>query len=204
MPLSYWIICTAVAPEAVRTFLILKSPRIEHKIPLSAVSCTNVNLNYLIYLYPFFKCFNFILAWHKSGDRPPAQALVDQLATGQSTPPSIPGQAEYEQGKKLFMQTRYKQALPYFEQAAASAYPPAYLYLGALYNVMIGPEDSAKSKDWYQKAEKNGHSLAEGQLYLLNEKGPAVLQESQWALGWFQKIAAKEEFLTYQALQRLK
>ena len=71
------------------------------------------------------------------------------------SPPEVPGETAYIQGLQAYHHARYHEAKVLFEEAAAQAYPAAYLWLGRLYqqNGLIGPKNEILSAQWYQKVQ---------------------------------------------------
>jgi len=105
----------------------------------------------------------------------------------------LPQVDEYKMGYDAFQLKKYKEAVSWFNKAAAKGNMEAMFNLGMIYQLGAGTEIPANEKEavgWYQKAADKGHvnSINNlGQLYL-SEEG---IQDFKLALQWFTKGADK-------------
>jgi TPR repeat protein len=105
----------------------------------------------------------------------------------------LPQVDEYKNGYDAFQLKKYKEAVSWFNKAAAKGNMEAMFNLGMIYQLGAGTEIPANEKEavgWYQKAADKGHVNSMnnlGQLYL-SEEG---IQDFKLALQWFTKGADK-------------
>ncbi len=105
----------------------------------------------------------------------------------------LPQVDEYKMGYDAFQLKKYKEAVSWFNKAAAKGNMEAMFNLGMIYQLGAGTEIPVNEKEavgWYQKAADKGHVNSMnnlGQLYL-SEEG---IQDFKLALQWFTKGADK-------------
>jgi serine/threonine protein kinase len=77
--------------------------------------------------------------------------LQPDLVKSPAMLPPHPGQEAFRTGLEFYRGSKFHEALPHFEQSAASEYPPAYLYLYLIDTFEWGVSSNmAKSDLWYQ------------------------------------------------------
>lgn len=105
----------------------------------------------------------------------------------------LPQVDEYKMGYDAFQLKKYKEAVNWFNKAAAKGSQEAMFNLGLIYQLGAGTEIPVNEKEavsWYQKAAEKGHVNSMnnlGQLYL-SEEG---IQDFKLALQWFTRGADK-------------
>ncbi len=96
------------------------------------------------------------------------------------------GEADFKTGFGHYLTSRYRQALPYLEKSIQCDYPPAYLYLGRMYEQGFGVvKDEAASKRYFQTA---GSHMA-----WFKRQTETGSPESQFYLGRFYESVEKDD-----------
>ena len=114
--------------------------------------------------------------------------------------PSHQGEQAFRTGMTLYTACQYRKALPYFEQSAASAYPPGCLYLYLIYHYGQGVSiDKAKSDlwswkvaqqaAWFKQQAEMGQAEAQLHLGLCYYSGQGVTKDLTLATMYFQRAA---------------
>lgn len=107
--------------------------------------------------------------------------------------------ALYEEGKKLYDQKKYTEAVKKLMPAAQKGHKKAQYRLGRCYDKGHGvAENNAKAFQWYSKAAAQNYHKAQYQTGRCYKKGKGVAKDKAKAFQYFSKAAkqgnAKAEF----------
>lgn len=107
--------------------------------------------------------------------------------------------ALYEEGKKLYDQKKYEQAIKKLQPAAQKGHKKAQYRLGRCYDKGYGvKEDNELAYRWYSKAAAQGYHKAQYQVGRCYKKGKGVAKDKTKAFQYFSKAAkqgyAKAQF----------
>lgn len=96
--------------------------------------------------------------------------------------------ALYEEGKKLYDQKKYTEAVKKLTPAAQKGHKKAQYRLGRCYDKGNGvAEDNAKAFAWYSKAAAQGHAKSQYQLGKCYMKGKGCTKDIAKAKTWLLK-----------------
>lgn len=112
-------------------------------------------------------------------------------------------EALYREGKNLYDQKRYEEALPKLKAAADKGHKKAQYRMGRAFDKGNGVgEDNVRAFQWYQKAAAQGYHKAQYQLGRCYKKGKGVAEDDAKAFQLFQKAAAQDNADAELALAR--
>ncbi|MDH4200193.1 MAG: sel1 repeat family protein [Spirochaetia bacterium] len=78
-------------------------------------------------------------------------------------------QKNYDKGKKLYDQQKYKEAFPWLLKAAEMGHSDAQMHLGKMYYNGWGvPHSHAKGRQWHEKAAAQGNQESMAKLKSMN------------------------------------
>ena len=96
--------------------------------------------------------------------------------------------ALYEQGKKLYDQKKYTEAVKKLLPAAQKGHKKAQYRLGRCYDKGHGvQEDNQKAYQWYLKSAQQGHAKSQYQLGKCYMKGKGCTKDAAKAKTWLLK-----------------
>lgn len=94
------------------------------------------------------------------------------------------------QALELYLQERYTEALPLFEQQAEQGEPIAQFSLGLMYGKGKGVEqDYKQAVNWFHKAADQGDIQAGNNLAAMYSEGLGVDRDYSQAIAWYRKAA---------------
>ena len=100
----------------------------------------------------------------------------------------------YEEGKKLYDQERYKEAVPKLHAAADKGHRKAQYRLGRCYDKGDGvKEDDKKAFELYQKSAKQDYAKAMYQLGRCYLKGKGVAANQEEAKKWLKRAISDDK-----------
>ena len=99
----------------------------------------------------------------------------------------------YQEGKALYDEKRYSEALPKLKAAADRGHKKAQFRMGRAFDKGNGvTEDNTRAFQWYLKAANQGHAKSQYQVGRCYKKGKGVAEDQQKALSWFIKAANQD------------
>ena len=99
----------------------------------------------------------------------------------------------YREGKALYDQKKYSEALPKLKAAADLGHKKAQYRLGRAFDKGNGvAEDNTRAFQWYMKAAKQNYHKALYQVGRCYKKGKGVAEDQQKALSYFTKAANQD------------
>jgi len=114
--------------------------------------------------------------------------LLSIVAKAQST------DALYEEGKKLYDQKKYAEAVKKLTPAAEKGHKKAQYRLGRCYDKGHGvAEDNQKAYQWYLKGAQQGHAKSQYQLAKCYMKGKGTNKDSTKAKSWMLKAIKNDK-----------
>jgi TPR repeat protein len=100
--------------------------------------------------------------------------------------------ALYQQGKALYDEEQYTQALSLLQEAANLGHAEAHYHLGLMYCLSEGVElDYDAAMAWWLKSSEQGHAQAQYEIGLMYEYGEGVALDYHTAMAWYAKSAEK-------------
>ncbi len=100
----------------------------------------------------------------------------------------------YDEGKKLYDQEQYKEAVPKLQAAADKGHKKAQYRLGRCYDKGYGvKENDQKAFEFYQKAAKQDYAKAMFQLGKCYMKGKGVAANQEEARKWIKRAISDEK-----------
>ncbi len=118
-------------------------------------------------------------------DVTPTESLILSTPT-----PTVDPAILTSMGEAAYLEGDYEQALEYLIPAAEQGYASAQTYLGYMYEMGYGVEQSyKKAVEWYQKAADQGLAIAQFDLGNMYAEGLGVAQSYENAVLWYQKAA---------------
>ena len=100
----------------------------------------------------------------------------------------------YDEGKKLYDQEQYKEAVPKLQAAANKGHRKAQYRLGRCYDKGYGvKENDQKAFEFYQKAAKQDYAKAMFQLGKCYMKGKGVAANQEEARKWIKRAISDEK-----------
>ena len=100
----------------------------------------------------------------------------------------------YDEGKKLYDQEQYKEAVPKLQAAADKGHKKALYRLGRCYDKGYGvKENDQKAFELYQKAAKQDYAKAMFQLGKCYMKGKGVAANQEEARKWIKRAISDEK-----------
>ena len=100
----------------------------------------------------------------------------------------------YDEGKKLYDQEQYKEAVPKLQAAADKGHKKAQYRLGRCYDKGYGvKENDQKAFELYQKSAKQDYAKAMFQLGKCYMKGKGVTANQEEALKWIKRAISDEK-----------
>ncbi len=103
---------------------------------------------------------------------------------------TVSGSKELSEGQEAEQAKNYRDAMVWYEQAAALGNSDAEQRIGSIYNLGMGvTKDYQKAMYWYLKAAGHGNSDALCNIGGLYQNGDGVEQNYVEAMMWFQKAA---------------
>ncbi len=104
-----------------------------------------------------------------------------------------PGQAEFDEGRRLYQAGQKDQAARQFLKAAEAGHPRAQLQIGYQYNYGEGvPASATEAVRWYAKAAAQNDATAQANLGDMYERGTGTREDWVEAARWFAKSAAQD------------
>lgn len=102
--------------------------------------------------------------------------------------------ALYEEGKKLYDQKKYTEAVKKLVPAAQKGHKKAQYRLGRCYDKGYGvTEDNQKAYQWYLKGAQQGHAKSQYQLAKCYMKGKGTTKDSAKAKTWMLKAIKNDK-----------
>ncbi len=109
----------------------------------------------------------------------------------------------YREGKALYDQKKYSEALPKLKAAADLGHKKAQYRLGRAFDKGNGvAEDNTRAFQWYMKAAKQNYHKALYQVGRCYKKGKGVAENDEVALTYFTKAAKLDNADAYLALAK--
>ena len=100
----------------------------------------------------------------------------------------------YDEGKKLYDQEQYKEAVPKLQAAADKGHKKAQYRLGRCYDKGYGvKENDQKAFELYQKSAKQDYAKAMFQLGKCYMKGKGVAANQEEARKWIKRAISDEK-----------
>ncbi|WP_288275980.1 tetratricopeptide repeat protein [uncultured Prevotella sp.] len=100
----------------------------------------------------------------------------------------------YDEGKKLYDQEQYKEAVPKLQAAANKGHKKAQYRLGRCYDKGYGvKENDQKAFELYQKSAKQDYAKAMFQLGKCYMKGKGVTANQEEARKWIKRAISDEK-----------
>lgn len=100
----------------------------------------------------------------------------------------------YDEGKKLYDQEQYKEAVPKLQAAADKGHKKAQYRLGRCYDKGYGvKENDQKAFELYQKSAKQDYAKAMFQLGKCYMKGKGVTANQEEARKWIKRVISDEK-----------
>jgi TPR repeat protein len=100
----------------------------------------------------------------------------------------------YDEGKKLYDQEQYKEAVPKLQAAANKGHRKAQYRLGRCYDKGYGvKENDQKAFELYQKSAKQDYAKAMFQLGKCYMKGKGVAANQEEARKWIKRAISDEK-----------
>ena len=100
----------------------------------------------------------------------------------------------YDEGKKLYDQEQYKEAVPKLQAAADKGHKKAQYRLGRCYDKGYGvKENDQKAFELYQKSAKQDYAKAMFQLGKCYMKGKGVTANQEEARKWIKRAIGDEK-----------
>ena len=100
----------------------------------------------------------------------------------------------YDEGKKLYDQEQYKEAVPKLQAAADKGHKKAQYRLGRCYDKGYGvKENDQKAFELYQKSAKQDYAKAMFQLRKCYMKGKGVTANQEEARKWIKRAISDEK-----------
>ena len=100
----------------------------------------------------------------------------------------------YDEGKKLYDQEQYKEAVPKLQAAADKGHKKAQYRLGRCYDKGYGvKENDQKAFELYQKSAKQDYAKAMFQLGKCYMKGKGVTANQEEARKWIKRAISDEK-----------
>ena len=100
----------------------------------------------------------------------------------------------YDEGKKLYDQEQYKEAVPKLQAAADKGHKKAQYRLGRCYDKGYGvKENDQKALELYQKSAKQDYAKAMFQLGKCYMKGKGVTANQEEARKWIKRAISDEK-----------
>lgn len=100
----------------------------------------------------------------------------------------------YDEGKKLYDQEQYKEAVPKLQAAADKGHKKAQYRLGRCYDKGYGvKENDQKAFELYQKSAKQDYAKAMFQLGKCYMKGKGVTVNQEEARKWIKRAISDEK-----------
>ena len=100
----------------------------------------------------------------------------------------------YDEGKKLYDQEQYKEAVPKLQAAAVKGHKKAQYRLGRCYDKGYGvKENDQKAFELYQKSAKQDYAKAMFQLGKCYMKGKGVTANQEEARKWIKRAISDEK-----------
>jgi hypothetical protein len=94
----------------------------------------------------------------------------------------------YTEGKKLYDQEQYKEAVPKLQAAAEKGHMKAQYRLGRCYDKGDGVKENNKTAfEWYMKAAKQDYAKAQYQVGRCYLKGKGVTANEEEAKKWLKR-----------------
>ncbi len=131
-----------------------------------------------------------------------SRATSSSVKVADPQPESVMGEADYRAGMELFLEGKYRDAIPHFEKAAKADYPPAYLRLYFYSNGGIaGPKNPQQCRyysgkvavklDWFRREAAKGGAEGQTNLGLCYYSGLGGVDRSE-AIPLYQSAADQE------------
>lgn len=122
-----------------------------------------------------------------AGSRDAQQALAN---LGKGPEPASPGQAQFDEGARLYKTKDYSSAAKVFLKLAEQGNPKAQLQIGYQYEFGEGVRQSpGEAVRWYRKAADQGNAIAQSNLGKMYEDGIGVREDWAEAVRWYRKSA---------------
>lgn len=109
---------------------------------------------------------------------------------GREPAPARSGQAEFDEGVRLYKARDHARAAQHFRRAADLGHPRAQLQLG--YQSEFGeglPLSLSEAARWYARAAAQGHAVAQSNLGAMYEEARGVKEDWVEAARWYRKSA---------------
>ena len=124
------------------------------------------------------------------GSRDAQQALAN---LGKGPEPASPGQAQFDEGARLYKTKDYSSAAKVFLKLAEQGNPKAQLQIGYQYEFGEGIRQSpGEAVRWYRKAADQGNAIAQNNLGKMYEDGIGVKEDWAEAVRWYRKSAEQD------------
>jgi TPR repeat protein len=122
-----------------------------------------------------------------AGSRDAQQALAN---LGKGPESASPGQAQFDEGVRLYKTKDYNSAAKVFLKLAEQGNPKAQLQIGYQYEFGEGVRKSHdEAVRWYRKAADQGNAVAQSNLGKMYEDGIGVKEDWAEAVRWYRKSA---------------
>ena len=119
-----------------------------------------------------------------------AQSALANLGKGPA--PAKPGQAQFDEGVRLYKAKDYTGAAKVFVNLAEQGDARAQLQIGYQYEFGEGVRQSHdEAVRWYQKAADQGNAIAQTNLGKMYEDGIGVQEDWTEAVRWYRKVPSK-------------
>jgi hypothetical protein len=118
----------------------------------------------------------------------------EPLVKPEAVPQIVVKRGDTEQlarAKELLKASRFSEALPLFQRAAATGNPEALKYMGEIYASGWGvPQDDTQAVAWFRKAADAGNTLGMANLGVMYADGRGGLPKDEaQAVSWYRKAA---------------
>jgi TPR repeat protein len=128
------------------------------------------------------------------------QAVVVKAKSQEPPEEKSAGLEAFQKGYQLYGQGQYQTALPHLQQSAKEHYPPAYVYLGCIYEFGQGVvKDPGESAVWYGKAQAQkswfieqagkGETIYQHYLGAYYQFAAGAKKDSTKAVTWYRRAA---------------
>src|SRR5262249_15266834 len=133
----------------------------------------------------------------------PALAIPACLSALRSFPNSP--RLKYQLGRAYWKARNFREAIPWFRQAAQGGYAPAEAFLGYMSQFGEGnPQNYRDAISWYTKAANHGFAPAQNNLGMIYENGLGVSKNLEAAIAWYRRAAAQGHVEAQANLRRLE
>lgn len=124
-----------------------------------------------------------------AGSRDAQQALA---GLGKGPDPVAPGQAQFDEGVRLYKAKDFTEAAKVFQKLADQGNPKPQLQIGYQYEYGEGVRRNyEEAVRWYRKAAEQGNAAAQSNLGMMYEEGRGARENWSEAVQWYRKSAAQ-------------